>query len=55
MDDLFWKKAARYRRIAAAVGDEEMKRKAQYPVRLGSATGDEKGVRDRLRKSLAAD
>ena len=52
MDGL-WDKARRYRRIAAALGEDEMKRKVKFRARLGSAAGDETPKRED--KALAAD
>jgi len=52
--DGLWEQARRYRRILAALGDEDMKRKVNYVGRLGSATGADDKVK-RPDKALAAD
>jgi hypothetical protein len=52
--DGLWEQARRYRRILAALGEEDMKRKINFAGRLGSATGtDDKAKRSD--KALAAD
>jgi hypothetical protein len=57
VDGVLWERAARYRRIAAALSDDEMKRKRNYVARLGSPMG--KSSQDEVpqhgRKPLAAD
>jgi hypothetical protein len=54
---MLWERAARYRRIAAALGDDEMKRKRHYAPRLGSPRGsrDQEEASQKSRKPLAAD
>jgi hypothetical protein len=52
--DGLWEQARRYRRILAALGEEDSKRKMNYAGRLGSAAGaDDKAKRSD--KALAAD
>lgn len=57
MDGVLWERAARYRRIAAALGDDEMKRTRRYGARLGSAAGNQNQdeAPQTSRKPLAAD
>ncbi|MGH7032168.1 MAG: hypothetical protein ACREFL_00385 [Stellaceae bacterium] len=54
--DGFSEQARRYRRILAALGEEDLKRKVNYAGRLGSAAGtDDKLKLKRSDKALAAD
>ncbi len=50
-----WEMAKRYRRIAAAIGEDEMKRKATYIARLDSALPGADEAMRKPSKGLAAD
>ncbi len=55
MDGSLWEMARRYRRIAVALGDDEMKRKVKYVARLDSALGGSEEPLWKPGKGLAAD
>jgi hypothetical protein len=55
VDVSLWEMAKRYRRMAAAIGEDEMTRKAKYIVQLGSARAGIDEASQKAGKGFAAD
>lgn len=55
MEGSYWEMAKRYRRIALAIGEDEMKRKTKFVARLGAALPGPDDALRKPHKDLAAD